>query len=125
PLFFGLLLIAVRGIVGTSNGDVASPKESDRSRIIVIASKEIGVREATGNNDGKRVEGYLAYTHLGKGYSWCAAFVCWCYGQAGLSQPRNPWSPALFPKTRVYWREGGTTTQSVLLDRKESNILIS
>ncbi len=74
----------------------------DRNNILAIAAKELGVREATGNNDGKRVEEYLRYTHLGKGYAWCAAFVSWCYGQAGLSQPRNPWAPALFPKSRKY-----------------------
>ncbi|NGM63410.1 hypothetical protein G5B30_15980 [Sphingobacterium sp. SGG-5] len=74
----------------------------DRNHILAIAAKELGVREATGNNDGKRVEEYLAYTHLGKGYAWCAAFVSWCYGQAGHPQPRNPWAPALFPKSRTY-----------------------
>ncbi|WP_240458443.1 CHAP domain-containing protein [Sphingobacterium luzhongxinii] len=77
----------------------------DRINIIKIASAEVGVKEATGNNDGKRVEEYLRYTDLGKGYDWCASFVSWCYGQAGLSQPRNPWSPALFPKARVYWKQ--------------------
>lgn len=75
-----------------------------RSKIIRIAADEIGVREATGNNDGARVEDYLGYTGLGKGYAWCAAFVSWCYGQAGLPEPRNPWSPALFPNTRTYCR---------------------
>src|SRR5690606_36199151 len=73
-----------------------------RKRIIHIAAQEIGVREASGQNDGPRVEGYLAYTGLGKGYAWCAAFVSWCYGQVGLSTPRNPWAPALFPKARTY-----------------------
>ncbi|MBD1421237.1 CHAP domain-containing protein [Sphingobacterium chuzhouense] len=73
-------------------------------KIIDIASGEIGVREATGNNDGKRVEEYLRYTNLGKGYAWCSAFVSWCFGQAGLQEPRNPWSPALFPNARTYCR---------------------
>jgi|GEM_PF-464982 len=73
-----------------------------RVRIIRIATAELGIRETTGRNDGERVEEYLRYTHLGKGYEWCAAFVCWCYGQAGLPEPRNPWSPALFPRIRTY-----------------------
>ncbi|SKC10880.1 hypothetical protein SAMN05660841_04289 [Sphingobacterium nematocida] len=72
----------------------------DRINIIKIASKELGIHEATGNNDGPRIEQYLRYTNLGKGYEWCSAFVSWCYGKAGFSQPRNPWSPALFPKAR-------------------------
>ncbi|PRD45595.1 CHAP domain-containing protein [Sphingobacterium haloxyli] len=75
-----------------------------RQEVIGIALQEIGVREATGNNDGKRVEEYLRYTGLGKGYAWCSAFVSWCYGQAGLIEPRNPWSPALFPNARTYCR---------------------
>ncbi len=77
-----------------------SANEDKRNLLINIASAELGVREATGNNDGPRVEEYLRYTNLGKGYEWCASFVSWCYGQAGFEVPRNPWSPALFPKAR-------------------------
>ncbi|WP_245800899.1 C40 family peptidase [Sphingobacterium nematocida] len=79
-----------------------SGMEDKRSLVIAIASNELGVKEATGHNDGARVEQYLRYTNLGPGYEWCAAFLSWCYGQAGLLQPRNPWSPALFPKARSY-----------------------
>ena len=76
--------------------------EKNRKNIVDIAIAEIGVREATGHNDGWRVEEYLAYTGLGKGHAWCAAFVSWCYGKAGLATPRNAWSPALFPMARRY-----------------------
>ncbi|TDQ80302.1 C40 family peptidase [Sphingobacterium yanglingense] len=79
------------------------PRQSaneDRIKIINIASAELGVHEATGHNDGPRVEEYLRYTNLGPHHEWCAAFVSWCYGQAGLEVPRSPWSPALFPKAR-------------------------
>ncbi|PUV21840.1 peptidoglycan-binding protein [Sphingobacterium athyrii] len=65
----------------------------------------MAVKEATGNNDGPRVEEYLAYTGFGKGHAWCAAFVSWCYGKAGLPAPRNAWSPALFPLARRYTKE--------------------
>lgn len=64
--------------------------EDKRDLIIQIASKELGTREATGNNDGLRVEEYLRYTGLGKGYEGCAAFTSWVYGQAGFSALRNP-----------------------------------
>ncbi|WP_257667477.1 CHAP domain-containing protein [Parapedobacter tibetensis] len=74
-----------------------------------IYTTEIGVREATGNNDGDRVAEYLRYCGLGEGYSWCAAFVSWCFGQAGYAEPRNPWSPALFPHQRVVWRSSAVT----------------
>jgi hypothetical protein len=75
-------------------------------RLRQIYTAELGVREATGHNDGERVETYLRYVGLGKGYEWCAGFVSWCYGQAGRPQPRNPWSPALFPQARVIWQQG-------------------
>ncbi|SKB49852.1 hypothetical protein SAMN05660841_00896 [Sphingobacterium nematocida] len=77
-----------------------SGMEDKRNLIIAIASEELGTSEATGNNDGPRIEQYLRYTNLGKGYEWCSAYVSWVYGQAGFAVPRNPWSPALFPKAR-------------------------
>ncbi len=127
-LFLGVLLTAVCNVNGIEDNNVSSLKprvvrtfsldlcgtfyqrkvtrqsanEDKRNLIITIASKELGVHEATGNNDGSRVEQYLRYTNLGPGHEWCAAFVSWVYGQAGLMQPLNPWSPALFPKTRSY-----------------------
>lgn len=129
-LFFGILSVAVLflGRAGTaavreqklsgsyaalrSTGPLVGPSDavavndyigSDlRKRVIDSAVQEIGVQEATGNNDGPRVEAYLRYVGLGKGYAWCAAFVSWCYGRAGRPLPRNAWCPALFPMARRY-----------------------
>ena len=66
-----------------------------------VAASQIDVRELTGHNDGQAVERYLAVTGLGKGYPWCAAFVCWVYRIAGFSRPASAWSPDLFPKSRI------------------------
>lgn len=121
-LFLGLLFVAVLFFGGIGNRAVerriagdqprsialgAKARHQDRignlrERIVAVAAQEIGVQEATGRNDGSRVEAYLAYTGLGKGHAWCAAFASWCYGQAGLSAPCNAWSPALFPIARRY-----------------------
>ncbi|MDF2857580.1 MAG: hypothetical protein K0Q87_3431 [Neobacillus sp.] len=90
--------------LGYGSSELGS-SERVRERIVDIARKEIAVREAAGKNDGARVEEYLAYTGLGKGYAWCAAFVSWCYGKTGLPAPRNAWSPALFPLSRRYTKE--------------------
>lgn len=46
------------------------------------AGSQLGVTEATGHNDGVAVEKYLASVGLGKGYSWCMAFVYWCFKEA-------------------------------------------
>ncbi|WP_316801196.1 peptidoglycan-binding protein [Pedobacter frigidisoli] len=71
-----------------------------RLRIISIAQAQLGVRETTGNNDGVAVENYLRYTGNVKGDPWCAAFVSWVYGRAGLKLPHTAWSPSLFPTNR-------------------------
>lgn len=46
-------------------------------------SKE-GVMEATGQNDGPEVETFLASVGLGKGFSWCMAFMYWCTNRAAI-----------------------------------------
>lgn len=55
---------------------------SDRVRVIINYTSQIGVREATGHNDGKDVEKYLKTVGLGKGYAWCAAYVKWSLAEA-------------------------------------------
>ena len=72
----------------------------NRERILRIAQSQLGVREATGRNDGKEVEAYLGYTNNKKGEPWCASFVSWVYGKAGFVQPKTAWSPSLFPLAR-------------------------
>ena len=81
-----------------SNDQIFIRQKTDR--LLEIAKSQIGVREATGNNDGEEVEKYLAYTGNKKGEPWCAAFVSWVFGQAGYKEPRTAWSPSLFPKSR-------------------------
>lgn len=49
-----------------------------------IYTAYIGVREATGKNDGPAVERFLKNVGLGKGFPWCAAFVKTCLLEAGI-----------------------------------------
>jgi hypothetical protein len=77
--------------------------QSVREQVVHAYTAEIGVREATGHNDGEPVEKYLASTGLGKGYAWCAAFVNWVYQQNGIEGPKTPaWSPSWFPNSKKY-----------------------
>lgn len=69
--------------------------------LIPIAQAELWVREKTGNNDGTRVEEYLAAVGLKKSQPYCAAFVSWVFKQAGYDKPRTGWSPALFPTDKL------------------------
>jgi hypothetical protein len=71
--------------------------------LVDVYSSQVGVREATGRNDGKEVEAYLKSCGLGKGYSWCAAFVKWCFTQCGVATPgMNAWSASCQSKNIVY-----------------------
>jgi hypothetical protein len=62
----------------------------------------VGVREQ-GINAGKEVERYLSYVDLSRGQPWCAAFICWVYGQAGVDHHRSGWTPDLFPSSKIIW----------------------
>jgi hypothetical protein len=92
--------LSKQGMVWTGQIDVADPLRA-------VYLGELGVREATGRNDGLRVGAYLAVTGLGEGHEWCAAFVSWCFARAGYAAPRTPWSPAMFPRERVVWSAAG------------------
>jgi len=84
-----------------SKADVNAARANAGRRLVELAQGELWVREATGNNDGARVEGYLASVGLKKGQPWCAAFVSFVFKQAGYVAPRTGWSPSLFPVARL------------------------
>lgn len=109
---------------GVNNpGDTASTRfkkdtaltVSLRKKLRKIYTSQIGVRELTGRNDGARIESYLGYVHLRKGNSWCASFVCWALGKAGISNPRSGWSPDLLPDSKLIWtRSRGLLKQGLV-----------
>lgn len=64
---------------------------------------EVGVLEATGNNDGIHVEKYLASVGFKAGAPWCAAFVHWVLDVCGIENNITAWSPTCCPESlRVY-----------------------
>jgi len=73
-------------------------KASERRAILEFAASTVGIREATGRNDGEEVEEILKAVGLqGSGAPWCAAYVVWV-GDSSLGRDRNPyprsaWSP--------------------------------
>ena len=75
-------------------------------RVSDIYSKEIGVRERTGNNDGQRVEEYLRSCNLKKGNPWCAAFVTWTFKQAKVDAIVSAYSPSWFPNKSTIYTKG-------------------
>lgn len=128
-LFIGALLLcgnAGRFSVNAGNtqfrpesNPVKIPSGDDRSSRIAkvkqIYDSQIGIKES-GQNSGPQVEQYLSYVNLSKGNPWCAAFVCWVYGQAGVANPRTGWSPALFPASKLIWSRKSGLSKTALVD---------
>ena len=77
-----------------------------RKQVRDIYTSQIGIREK-GSNSGPAVEQYLHYVNLPQGNPWCAAFVCWVFGQASIDNPRTGWSPELFPVPKIIWSKAG------------------
>lgn len=94
-LLLGIFCLTVTGILNDTHWDLLNPvpkydrfailKEvNERALLVDLARKEIGVREKSGQNDGLRVEMYLATVRLKKGEPWCAAFICFYMQKQGL-----------------------------------------
>lgn len=63
----------------------------------------MGVKEATGNNDGPEVKKFLASVGLPEGYSWCAAFVHYILVSAGFPNTVTAWSPTAHNRANVVY----------------------
>lgn len=95
-ILLGIICLIITYCSGYAYSHLLNYEQNERDKIAAIAYAEIGVKELTGNNDGKRVEEYLKVVNLKKGHAWCAAFVSWVFAEAGYPMPRSAWSPALF-----------------------------
>lgn len=80
--------------------------KTEQERLREAYTAEIGVREATGNNDGERVEYFQASCGLKKGDMWCAAFVCSSHKDAGIHCPNSGYSPNWFPDNKTIYTHG-------------------
>lgn len=97
-LFFGLIGLALAG------APTQPPLSVARTCVVDAAMSDVGVREATGRNDGPEVERYLAHVGLGKGYAWCAAFVSYHLDGCGVKNPKSAWSPAFASAADRVWQ---------------------
>ncbi len=70
--------------------------------MVELAKSQVGIREATGKNDGPRIAEYLKVVGLGPGFAWCAAFVSWLHEKLGIDNPRSAWSPDWFKSHIVF-----------------------
>ncbi|MBI5496511.1 MAG: peptidoglycan-binding protein [Deltaproteobacteria bacterium] len=75
---------------GAGEADAAAaarnlPAGTNGERALASAQTQVGVREATGNNDGTPSQRYMN----GRQEPWCANFVSWNFRQAGHPLPGN------------------------------------
>ena len=81
-------LFADAPVATSEPSDVTDPL---LAKALLIAESQIGVMEEGGDNRGKTVEMYLRSIGLGPGFSWCAAFIYWCFERAAAElNDRNP-----------------------------------
>lgn len=79
------------GIPSTTGTSVtrATPANQDTiaTKVVKVAITESqkGIHESGGQNTGPEIKKYQDYVGIpqGPGSPWCAAFVSWCFGQAG------------------------------------------
>ncbi len=83
-----------------------SGQGSVRKAIIDSALSQVGVREATGHNDGVAVEKYLKTCGIGKGNAWCAAFITWNYKINHVFAIKSAWVPNWFPESKNIYVRG-------------------
>jgi hypothetical protein len=98
------LMFVLVGVLGTN------ALAGDKAKLREVYTSQIGVREATGQNDGLQVEKYLQSVNLGKGYAWCAAFITWSFRQAAYDVPSLPMAAQwLTTRKRILPDSVGTT----------------
>lgn len=75
------------------------------SKIVELASREIGVEEIDGTNCGPRVNEYKAATNLppAESWPWCAAFVCWLVREAMAATGIKETATFKRPRTASAW----------------------
>src|SRR5690606_7783880 len=67
---------------------------------------QVGVREATGRNDGPEVASYLKAAGISQPVAWCGAFVKWAFSACCIETTGNAWAPSWFPASKTIWKQG-------------------
>jgi len=122
-----LCLLGIICLTTSSNGQVDNfkPDKNTPNSLVKwvqqIYTSQIGIREK-GTNSGPEVEKYLRYVNLSKGNPWCAAFVCWVLGEAGVSNPKSGWSPDLFPASKTIYESGKPAYRPVRLKAESGKL---
>ena len=108
---FILLCIFLTTLCDGTVGQSIGRDTAQINKVRKIYTSLIGVKEATGHNDGPMVEKILASARLKKGDPWCAATVCYTFINAGVKAIISGYCPNWFPKSKVIYTRNGKCTQ--------------
>jgi len=81
-------------------------KTDNRQKVREIYQSQLGVREATGHNDGRDVAMYLRSTGIKFPAAWCSAFVRWVFDSAHVKTTITAWSPTAENKRDIIYKNG-------------------
>lgn len=97
-----LLILSLITVLAMSVGYASPPKTVKQ-----VYDSQIGVREQpVGSNWGPQVKQYLAAVNVKVPAAWCAAFVKYCFDQAGIKTTITAWSPTAHNAKRVIYAKG-------------------
>jgi hypothetical protein len=78
------------------------------ARLVAIASGQVGTHEVGGNNNGQQIRAYQSATWLHPAsWSWCAAFVCWCFKAVSIQYPVGSLELPTTPRAAEFLTWGG------------------
>lgn len=80
------------------------PAEPPADCICRVAEGFIGIKEATGHNDGYWVEKWLKGVGRYKGDAWCVAFAHAVHDSCGVWFPYTGYSPSVFNTPETYYK---------------------
>jgi hypothetical protein len=105
--------------------DTVFQKFDSRQCLIQKSFDYVGIREATGNNDGPEIERFLAFVGFDKGFAWCAAIMSTMFHECGVyNAPISAWSPDWSIAGDVIWQQGDLPSKARMLVRPGDHFTI-
>ncbi|HNX11620.1 MAG TPA: hypothetical protein PKH68_01400 [Paludibacteraceae bacterium] len=96
-----LILIASQAFAQT----LEMPTSPLRDKLVAIADSYMGIREATGRNDGPKVRKILRNVGLPEGNAWCAALQAQVHDDCNLPNPHSAYCPDWFKSNVVFEKD--------------------
>ena len=104
--YFYFLCILICSSATSQNAVTSENISQQRDCLRELYLSQVGVRESGGANRGPHVKAYLDAVGLPEGYSWCAAFVSWCFQQVNVPIPKSAWVPSYAIARRFVYKQG-------------------